>query len=71
MGLTHLSETIVTLLIVVSIALLIFFIAIALRMVSSLSQWREKRRKKKKLDQTITLSQILEERFLEDMGRNR
>lgn len=71
MGLTHLSETIVTLLIVVSIALLIFFIAIALRMVSSLSQWREKRRKKKSLDQTITLSQILEERFLEDMGRNR
>lgn len=71
MGLTHLSETIVTLLIVVSIALLIFFIAIALRIISSLSQWREKRRKKKKLDQTITLSQILEERFLEDMGRNR
>lgn len=71
MDLTYISETFVNLLIVVSIALLLFFILISLRMLISLSHARDKRRQWEKKKMGCTLGQIMEWRFRRKMGKNR
>lgn len=71
MDYVYTQDTVVYLLLTAAIALLIFFTIISIRMIISLSRLREWRRKKEMARREGRYAQCLEERFRQDMGKNR